>query len=97
SATRYAPATRSSSGARDSPQHSRRHIMRRIIMSLALALAVVPAHAFTVEDWLAHEVPAAEPQTAYDGDAVTLKFSSPNPAASLVPEVWTKGFNWLKE
>lgn len=71
--------------------------MRGIILSLALALTTASAHAFTVADWLAHEVPAAEPQTAYDGAPVTLKFSSPNPAASLVPEVWTKGFNWLKE
>lgn len=71
--------------------------MRGIILSLALALTTASAHAFTVADWLAHDVPAAEPQTAYDGAPVTLKFSSPNPAASLVPEVWTKGFNWLKE
>ena len=71
--------------------------MRRLVLSLALALSVAPAHAFTVADWLAHEVPAAEPEIAYDGDAVTMKFSSPNPAASLVPEVWTKGFTWLNE
>lgn len=71
--------------------------MRRLLLTLAIALAAAPAHAFTVEDWLAHEVPQAEPEIAYDGEPVTLKFSSPNPAASLVPEVWTKGFTWLEE
>ena len=58
--------------------------MRRLVLSLALALSVAPAQAFTVADWLAHEVPAAEPEITYDGDPVTTKFSSPNPAASLV-------------
>ncbi|TKT83000.1 TRAP transporter substrate-binding protein DctP [Aquamicrobium sp. LC103] len=71
--------------------------MRRLLLSLTLALVAAPANAFTVADWLAHEVPAAEPRAAYEGDPVSLKFSSPNPAASLVPEVWTKGFTWLKE
>jgi len=71
--------------------------MRRLLLTLALSLAAAPAGAFTVEDWLAHKAPEAEPAVKYEGDAVSLKFSSPNPAASLVPEVWTKGFNWLKE
>lgn len=63
----------------------------------ALVFAGAPAAAFTVEDWLAHEVPVAEPEIAYDGEAVTLTFSSPNPDASLVPEVWGRGFDWLTE
>ncbi|MEO4001075.1 TRAP transporter substrate-binding protein DctP [Mesorhizobium sp. CAU 1732] len=71
--------------------------MRRLLLTLAIAFAAAPANAFTVEDWLAHKAPEAEPEIAYEGDAVSLKFSSPNPAASLVPEVWTKGFTWLKE
>ena len=71
--------------------------MRRLLITVALSAFAAQAHAFTVEDWINHEVPEAEPTVQYDGDPVTMKFSSPNPAASLVPEVWTRGFRWLEE
>jgi TRAP-type C4-dicarboxylate transport system substrate-binding protein len=71
--------------------------MKTLALTLALSLLAVPASAFTVEEWLAHKAPAAEPKVEYAGAPVSLKFSSPNPAASLVPEVWGKGFRWLKE
>ncbi|HTV69965.1 MAG TPA: TRAP transporter substrate-binding protein DctP [Rhizobiaceae bacterium] len=71
--------------------------MRRLLFTLALTVTAVPASAFTVEDWLTQKAPEAQPKVEYSGDAVSLKFSSPNPAASLVPAVWTKGFAWLKE
>ncbi|WP_274629995.1 TRAP transporter substrate-binding protein [Arvimicrobium flavum] len=71
--------------------------MKRILMTIALSLLAAPASAFTVEDWLTHKAPEAEPKMEYSGDPVSLKFSSPNPAASLVPSVWSRGFTWLKE
>lgn len=71
--------------------------MRRLCLSTALIVLAGQASAFDVEDWLAHDVPAAEPEIAYDGAPVTMKFSSPNPEASLVPGVWGKGFDWLEE
>ncbi|WP_173932553.1 TRAP transporter substrate-binding protein DctP [Chelativorans sp. Marseille-P2723] len=71
--------------------------MCRLLYTLASSAFVFQAHAFTVADWLNHEVPEAEPSMQYEGNPVTLKFSSPNPAASLVPEVWSRGFRWLEE
>jgi len=71
--------------------------MRRLLFTLASSAFAFQAHAFTVEDWLAHKAPDAEPSIQYEGDSVTMKFSSPNPAASLVPEVWSRGFRWLEE
>lgn len=71
--------------------------MRRLCLPIVLTALAGQASAFTVEDWLAHDVPAAEPEITYDGAPVTLKFSSPNPEASLVPGVWGKGFDWLED
>ena len=71
--------------------------MRRLLLTLTSSVFAFQAHAFTVEDWLSHQAPEAEPSVQYDGDPVTMKFSSPNPAASIVPEVWGRGFRWLEQ
>lgn len=62
---------------------------------LALSLAGAP-QALTVEDWLAGNAPETQVPVDYEGDPVTMKFSSPNPTASLVPQVWDRGFRWLE-
>jgi len=65
-------------------------------IALALNLALhAPASAYNTEDWFTGKVPAAQPKAAYDGAPVKLRFSSPNPAASLVPKLWGRGFEWL--
>ncbi|MFC7408988.1 MULTISPECIES: TRAP transporter substrate-binding protein DctP [Hydrogenophaga] len=70
--------------------------LSRLTGALALSLALSTwAHAYTTEDWFAGKVPAAQPKVTYDGAPVKLRFSSPNPAASLVPTVWHRGFEWL--
>jgi TRAP-type transport system periplasmic protein len=72
--------------------------MKRLALSLALATTLTaPAAAYTVQDWLDNKVEAAKPAVSYDGTPVKLRFSSPNPAASLVPTIWHKGFEWLNK
>jgi TRAP-type C4-dicarboxylate transport system substrate-binding protein len=69
----------------------------RLLPILGLALATAgAAQALSVEDWLAGNAPETQVPVDYDGDPVTMKFSSPNPAASLVPMVWDRGFRWLE-
>lgn len=69
----------------------------RLLPILGLALATAgSAQALTVEDWLTGNAPETQVPVDYDGDPVTMKFSSPNPAASLVPQVWDRGFRWLE-
>ncbi len=50
-----------------------------------------------IDDWLAHKIPAAEPTITYSGAPIELKFSYPQPPASIVPPVWKKTFKWLSE
>lgn len=66
-------------------------------LALALPLSTLsqPALALDVAGWLDGSAPAAQIPVAGDPPAVTLKFSAPNPAASLVPAVWQQGFDWL--
>lgn len=72
---------------------------KRSTIGLGLALSLSsPAQALSVEDWLNGEAAGGTAAAAeYDGNAVTLKFSSPNPAASLVPQVWQRGFDRLEQ
>ncbi len=63
-------------------------------VALSAALAA-PACAYSTEDWLTDKVEAARPKTAWSGAPAKLRFSSPNPAASLVPKIWGRGFQWL--
>ncbi len=55
------------------------------------------ASADMVDDWFNHKIPAAEPKITYAGDPVQLKFSHPNPPASLVPPIWRSGMTWLQK
>lgn len=74
--------------------------MRVLLPTLAFGLTLafpVSAQALTVDDWLDRNAPETQVPVDYDGDTVTLKFSSPNPAASLVPQVWDRGFRWLEQ
>ena len=68
------------------------HLTRALALTLAMCAS---AHAYTTEDWFNGKVPAAQPKAAYNGAPVKLRFSSPNPAASLVPTIWQRGFEWL--
>jgi TRAP-type C4-dicarboxylate transport system substrate-binding protein len=63
---------------------------------LAIGLAN-PAWADPVDDWLAHKIPAAEPKIVYAGEPIELKYSYPQPPASIVPPVWQQAFGWLTE
>ncbi len=74
----------------------------RPLVSAAAAMAVStglsgPAAADMIDDWYAHKVAAAEPTISYDGKPIVLKFSYPQPPASIVPPVWEKAFAWLSE
>jgi len=63
----------------------------------ALVFGVLPASADMVDDWFAGKIPAAEPKIAYAGEPIQLKFSHPNPPASLVPPIWRNGMTWLQQ
>lgn len=70
----------------------------RVLLAPALCLGLpLAAQAFTPAEWLDGSAAPAQMAVDYDGPAVTLKFSAPNPAASLVPQVWEAGFAWLAE
>ena len=70
----------------------------RVALSLGLVFALSNhASADAVDDWLAHKIPAAEPKIAYSGAPIELKYSFPQPPASIVPPVWQKAFGWLTE
>lgn len=76
----------------------RKHFTQWTRLGAALMLTgtlAAPALAYNTEDWLQGKVEAAQPKAAHDGAPVKLRFSSPNPAASLVPTVWHRGFEWL--
>jgi TRAP-type transport system periplasmic protein len=64
---------------------------------LAAALSPAPARADMVDDWFNGKIPAAQPKISYAGDPIQLKFSHPNPPASLVPPIWRSGLNWLQQ
>ena len=64
---------------------------------LAAALSPAPAAADMVDDWFNGKIPAAQPKIAYTGEPIQLKFSHPNPPASLVPPIWRSGMNWLQQ
>lgn len=51
----------------------------------------------TLDDWLSHKNPAAEPKITYAGAAIQLKFSYPQPPTSIVPPVWQQTFAWLSQ
>jgi TRAP-type C4-dicarboxylate transport system substrate-binding protein len=71
-----------------------------LLLSAALALGLflpVPAGADIVDDWFNRKIPAAEPKITYAGEPVQLKFSHPNPPASLVPPIWRNGMTWLQQ
>ncbi len=76
------------------PERSRRFARLACAAALCSALAA-PALAYNTEDWLTDKVAAARPKGTYTGAPVKLRFSSPNPAASLVPTIWHRGFEWL--
>lgn len=65
--------------------------MRHLSLSTTLLVLATQANAFT-EDW-----PAPDAEIASENAPVTMKFSSPNPDASLVPSIWGEGFEWLEE
>lgn len=50
-----------------------------------------------IDDWLAHKNPVLEPEITYSGDPIQLKFSYPQPPASIVPPVWQQSFDWFAE
>lgn len=62
--------------------------------SLAITLPA-GASALDVAGWLDGSDAAARIPVEGDPAPVVMKFSAPNPAASLVPEVWQRGFAWL--
>ena len=53
------------------------------------------ASADMIDDWYNHKIAVAEPAVSFSGDPITLKFSYPQPPASIVPPVWEKTFDWL--
>lgn len=61
------------------------------------ALSPAPVSADMVDDWFNRKIPAAEPKIAYTGEPIQLKFSHPNPPASLVPPIWRSGMAWLQQ
>ena len=61
------------------------------------ALSPLAASADMVDDWFNHKIPAAEPKIAYTGELIQLKFSHPNPPASLVPPIWRNGMTWMQQ
>jgi TRAP-type C4-dicarboxylate transport system substrate-binding protein len=61
------------------------------------AFPLAPAEADIVDDWFNRKIPAAEPKISYAGDPIQLKFSHPNPPASLVPPIWRNGMTWLQQ
>lgn len=78
------------------------NLLRCLILALCGALAAgtllpLPAAADMVDDWFARKIPAAEPKIGYAGEPVQLKFSHPNPPASLVPPIWRNGMAWLQQ
>jgi TRAP-type C4-dicarboxylate transport system substrate-binding protein len=66
-------------------------------LALGATLAPGTAGADLVDDWLNGRLPAAQPKVGYAGDPVQLKFSHPNPPASLVPPIWRAGLGWLQK
>lgn len=70
---------------------------RIAVSAISMLLLVGAASADPIDDWLAHKISAAEPQITYAGEPIELKYSFPQPPASIVPPVWEKAFNWLKE
>jgi TRAP-type C4-dicarboxylate transport system substrate-binding protein len=64
---------------------------------IAGALSPRAASADMVDDWFNHKIPAAEPKIAYIGEPIQLKFSHPNPPASLVPPIWRNGMTWMQQ
>jgi TRAP-type C4-dicarboxylate transport system substrate-binding protein len=68
------------------------------LVSAAMILAAGgSALADEVDDWIQHKIPEAEPQITYDGEAFKLKFSYPQPPASLVPKIWESALSWQEE
>lgn len=72
----------------------------QLLLSAVLVLGAIPltpAEADMVDDWFNRKIPAAEPKISYAGDPIQLKFSHPNPPASLVPPIWRNGMTWLQQ
>jgi len=68
-----------------------------LVLCGALVFGVLPASADMLDDWFGGKIPAAEPKITYTGEPIQLKFSHPNPPASLVPPIWRNGMNWLQQ
>jgi TRAP-type C4-dicarboxylate transport system substrate-binding protein len=67
------------------------------LLLLCGALSPMTVSADMVDDWFNRKIPAAEPKIAYAGEPIQLKFSHPNPPASLVPPIWRNGMTWLQQ
>jgi len=65
--------------------------------AIAAGLFAGSVSADAIDDWLAHKNPATEPKITYTGEPVELKFSFPQPPASIVPPVWRQAFDWLDQ
>lgn len=79
--------------------HARKSISAGILgaaLWAAAGLAPGLAAADLVESWLTHKLPAAEPAISYTGPPIQLKFSHPNPPASMAPPIWRAGLTWLE-
>jgi len=80
-----------------------KHFFYKSFMLVAAALTVLSllriqsANADEVDDWLNHQIRAAEPEITYDGKEFNLKFSHPSPPASLIPPVWRAGLSWQEK
>lgn len=64
---------------------------------ISVALFASGASADPIDDWLSHKNPATEPKITYTGAPIELKYSFPQPPASIVPPVWRQAFDWLAE
>jgi TRAP-type C4-dicarboxylate transport system substrate-binding protein len=67
------------------------------VLLLCGVLSPMTVSADMVDDWFNRKIPAAEPKIAYAGEPIQLKFSHPNPPASLVPPIWRSGMTWLQQ
>jgi len=79
-----------------------RSLKKVVTLVACAALAVAgflagPVLADMVDDWFGGKIPAAEPRISYTGDPIQLKFSHPNPPASLVPPIWRSGMGWMEK
>lgn len=65
--------------------------------TISAAFFASAASADAIDNWLSHRNSATEPKITYAGEPIELKFSFPQPPASIVPPVWRQAFDWLSE